>query len=312
MTDKTLYAITVIFNPRQFKSRYRLYREFKQYIESCGPNIKLLTVEISYANRPFEVTTAEDPWNLQMHTDYELWHKEAGMNAGLARLKQLMPDAKYCATLDADVSFSNKNWVTDTINALQHHHVVQPFSEAHNLTQSHESEWKCKSILKKFSEKGFHQNPPLPLGYFASGHPGLAWAWRIKTLDQLGGLLDFCVAGSGDSHMANALMGDITLNMRKGMSTGYRRALERYAKRCDKYVGQNIGFVPGMCTHYFHGKSTNRGYEKRWDIICFHQFDPEEDIYKELNNLYRWKGGKPEMYHDLKLSLVMRNEDQQD
>lgn len=305
--NRTLYVVCVIFNPRAFKSRYRLYRQFAPYVAYSGA--QLLTVEIAYRGRDFVVTSPDNPWHLQLCTEDDLWHKERGLNLGFQHLLRLAPDARYLAWIDADVNFSNPHWVRDTVMALDQYHVVQPYSEAQNLNPDEERMWSCPSTMKQYHTLGYHQDPPKPLSVVGGGHPGLAWAIRREVLDQLGGLLDICVAGSADTYMANAFKGDIMLFIKGGMSAGFRVYLERYAKRCDRYVGRNIGFVPGICFHHWHGKSEQRGYEKRWDIMCFHQFDPYEDVYTRLGGLLGFAKNKPFFESDLTRSMSGRNED---
>lgn len=306
-TDEKLYAVTVVFNPHGFNSRVNLYNEFKEYCVFSG--VQLMTVEIAFGDRPFEVTTTDSPWNLQLRTTDVLWHKERGLNLGIQKLIHLVPDVKYIATLDADIRFTNPSWVRDTILALHHYCVVQPFSQALHLSPKYEMLWACNSRLYHHTKRGYTQKPAKDMKYIANGHPGLAWAWRRETLDQLGGLLDFSVTGSGDTHMANALMGDVIFNAKPGMSKGFERSLKRWQEKCDKYVNKNIGYVDGGCMHYWHGRSEERGYDKRWDITCFHGFDPHEDIYLAPNGLYKFTGNKPDMEADLRMSTASRNED---
>ena len=177
--NNNLYVLTVVFNPRRFKSRYDLYRDFKSHMEVSGA--KLFTVEISFAGRPFEVTNANDPMNLQLHTATELWHKERGLNLGFEQLFKQVPSARYCAWIDADISFTRKDWVMETVYALQHYSVIQPFSEAQFILPTYESNWKCQSECYMFDLRGFHQDPEIPLEDIHTGHPGLAWAIQISS-----------------------------------------------------------------------------------------------------------------------------------
>jgi hypothetical protein len=307
MSNQNLYAVTVIFNPHGFKSRIERYKEFAPYIEFSG--VQLLTVEIAFGDRPFEVTEPGNKWNMQLRTTDVLWHKERGLNLGTQRLLELVPDATYVAFLDADVRFSNPYWVRETVLALHHYKVVQLFSQAINLNAKFEQMWSCNSRFYCYLNKGYHQTPPKELKYVANGHPGLAWAFRLQTLEDLGGLLDFAVTGSGDTHMANSLMGDVMFNAKPGMSKGFERALKRWEEKSNQFVKLNIGYVDGVCLHYWHGRSDQRGYLKRWDITCFHNFDPHEDIYIGPNGLYKFTGNKPHLEYDLRLSTSGRNED---
>lgn len=306
--DNTLYVITIIFNPIEYKSRYKLYEDFKPYIKFSGA--KLLTVEVAFGDRPFVVTSSKDPWNLQLRTKDELWHKEGAINAGFRYLLKLVPNAKYVGWFDADIRFTNPNWQADTIRALQRYQIVQPFSEAHNLNARYESMWKVGSALRYYHKQlGYDQHPPPPKSYLCGGHPGLAWAIRVETFKKLGGLMDFCVAGSGDTHMLNALLGDVTLFYKPGMTSSFKESLQEWAIKADDIVKQNIGYVNGICYHYWHGRSEQRGYEKRWDIINYHQFNPKEDIVMQPNGLYAWAGNKPKLAYDLRKSMSERNED---
>jgi hypothetical protein len=310
-----LDVVTAIFNPRRFQSRYRLYADFAKHMAESG--VRLLTVELAFGDRPHAVTTSGNPMHLQLRTDCELWHKERLLNLGIQRLLQIAPGAKHIAWIDADVHFSNPNWATETEHALQHYSVVQPFGEAINLDPHGHQQWVCAGAFRKFQERGYHQIPPMDARYWTGGHPGLGCAFRRETLDALGGLIDFCVAGSGDSHMVNALTGnplrgDHVNSTLKGFAPGFLRALGRWGDRAKASVRENVGFVPGAIMHQWHGKSADRGYMKRWDVMRFHQFDPHEDLTTDAYGLYRFAGNKPRMADDIRRSLSERNEDSVD
>lgn len=195
--NEILYVITPIFNPMQFKSRIRLYNEFAPYIEFSGA--QLFTVEVAFNDHPFEVTAEGNPFNLQLKTTDVMWHKERAINLGIQRLLQVQPNAKYIAWIDADVRFSDPEWVKNTILALQHYNIIQLFSQASFLKSNNEQLWITDSMMKKFiTGKGYSQKPPIPLTYISGGHPGLAWAAKRETLEGLGGLIDFCIAGCYD------------------------------------------------------------------------------------------------------------------
>ncbi len=191
-----------------------------------------------------------------------------------------------------------------------HHAVVQPFSEAINLDAKEQYMWNCPSTFRYFLDnRGYHQNPPVPQTYLFQGHPGLAWASTRPVIDALGGLYDTCAAGSGDTVMANALKGGWDVSLPTKPSAGMAASMQAWAKRCDSVVRANVGFTPGACLHHWHGQSEKRGYEKRWDILAFHQFDPATDLITDSQGLYRWAGNKPHLEDDIRLSLCSRDED---
>lgn len=306
--DDRLTVVTVVFNPRRFASRIRLYRQFANYMARY-PNVRLVTVEVAFGDRPFEIT---GPDIINLRTNAEIWHKERALNIGIKYAIQSDPKCKYIAWIDADVHFAREYWPDETIHALQHYQCVQMFGQAAYLNASDEILWTCDSAFKTFVQKGYHQIPPISCNYIARGHPGLAWACRREMWENCEGLLDTCISGSGDTLMAWALRGRWSGYLPPDpLSTGYIDNLKKWARRCDVHVRENVGYIPGTCMHYWHGKSELRGYDKRWQIISFHKFDPESDLIVDpTSGLYMLRPGhKPHLEYDLRLSSSARNED---
>ena len=124
--NENLYVVSVFFNPQQSKARDSHLTEFIPYIKYSGA--ELFLVEIVFGNADFKFTKPHDPMSLRLRTETELWHKERGLNLGIQKLIEHIPDCKYIATIDADIVHSNSRWVKDTVNALQRFCVVQTFS----------------------------------------------------------------------------------------------------------------------------------------------------------------------------------------
>ena len=140
-------------------------------------------------------------------------------------------------------------------------------------------------------------------------HPGLGWAFRREALDAMGGLLDSCVAGSADLHMVGAWAGNFLLGYPKELSPAYQAALNTWADRADQVVQRNVGYVPGLAMHHWHGRTKDRGYDQRWQIMVNHGFDTALDLMTDTQGLWRWMGRKPQLAADLRDSLSRRNED---
>jgi len=307
--DHSLYVVTSFFNPQQYASRTRLYHQFAKHMRESG--VKLLTVEAAFGDHPHQVTSPGDPFQIQLRTDQILWHKEAMINLGIERLKHVASDSRFIGWIDADVTFANPDWVGEAVHSLMHHPVIQPFGQAINLDANEESMWSCPSSSRSFiEERGYHQEPPIPVGYLFKGHPGLAWAATREALDALGGLYDLCAAGSGDTVMSNCLKGDWSVYLPASPSDGMVRSIKRWAARCDRFIRTNVGYSRGSLLHHWHGKSEKRGYEKRWSILSFHKFDPSEDLVRDRQGLHRWAGNKPKLEDDIRRSLGSRNEDE--
>lgn len=307
--NTNLYVITPIFNPCGFQSRIRLYTEFKHRMECAG--VKLLTVEIAFGNKPFCVTTAHDPWSVQLRTNQFLWHKERAINIAKAHLEHVVPDFAYMGWFDADITFLADDWLANTTQALSHYAVMQPFGCAINLDSSGYPMWNCPGTMRAFiEERGYHQNPPMPVSYTFKGHPGLAWCCTRKAFEAWGGLYDTCIAGSADTIMGNAFKGDVEVFLPKP-SPGMTASMQKWGENAFKAVQGHIGFVRGSVAHHWHGQSEKRGYEKRWSILTFHKFDPVTDLKEDPHSgLWMWAGNKPQLEEDIRLSLTSRNEDE--
>lgn len=307
-TNTNLYVITPIFNPFGFQSRYRLYHNFAKHMAQSGA--KLFTIELAFGDKPFLVTGPDDPMNMQLRTNEVLWHKERLINLALQRLLHLVPDARFIGWIDADVTFVNPDWVAQSVHKLTHLEVIQPFSSAINLNGNEDYMWNCPSSFRSYIEgRGYHQDPPLPVSYTYKGHPGLAWCATRAALDRMGGLYDRCVAGSADTIMSNALKGDWNVYLPGAPSKAMMDSMARWANHAQSIVRGRIGFIQGAVLHHWHGASEQRGYEKRWDILSFHKFDPGTDLRTDENGTYRWAGNKPRLEDDIRLSLGSRNED---
>jgi hypothetical protein len=307
-------VICTVFNPRRFQSRIRLYNDFKQWVENSG--VKLLTVEIAFGERTHAVTSEDDPWHLQLFTRHELWHKERALNLGLQRLCQLAPDWKFVSWMDSDIQLARSDWATEAVHLLQHYAVIQMFSQASLLGPQNQQLYLCKSIGETIATHGLDGwggNPGVTTGtYLKQGHPGLAWAFRRDELNDIGGWLDICANGSGDLHMAACYAGDWSLVTSPKSSPGYRAAIKKYGDLCERYVRRNISVMPGMVSHFWHGRSEERGYQERWKMIDKYAFDPASDLIPDLQGLWKLNLADPRVMAfavDARKSLAARNED---
>jgi hypothetical protein len=306
--NQNVYVITTIFNPFNFHSRNDLYPKFAKHMRESGA--KLFTVESAFGDQSFRFTDSADPMHLQVRTDQVFFHKERMINLAFAKLKHVQPDCQNVGWFDSDISFLDPDWAAKAAHALRMYRVIQPFGEAINLNAGDEYQWSCPSSMRAFLDKrGFHQRPPLPVIQTFKGHPGLAWMAQRGTLDALGGLYDRCVS-SADTIMSNAWKGDVFAFVPHMPSEGMRRYMLAWAKKSDGVVQGHVGFIHGAVAHHWHGSPSQRGYEKRWSIASFHQFDPAVDLVDDPHNgMLRWAGNKPQLEQDIKMSLSHRNED---
>jgi hypothetical protein len=280
--DAPLYVVAVVSNPARFASRYRLYRDFARHATDSGA--ELFTVELAYGERPFEVTEAGNPRHVRFRTRSEIWHKENLINLGIARLPS---DWKYVAWVDADLQFARPDWVQETLQRLQHSPIVQMWSHALDLgpdnepIQSHVSFGYCHVEGVPYSlmpGPGYYAAPKPGQVDAYHWHPGFAWAARREAIDHLGGLIDWAILGAADMHMAKALIGRAAEQTPAGIHPGYTARLRRFQDRAEKHIRRDVGYVPGLIAHYWHGKKKDRRYWDRWKILVENRFDPDHDI----------------------------------
>ena len=305
--SKKLYVITCVFNPFKYKSRYDLYNKFKKYVEDSGAI--LYTIELSFDDNEFMVTSPDDPRNVQLNVSEPLWYKENLLNILMHRLPS---NWRYMAWIDADVAFYRPDWVDATISELQHHKVIQMFTHAEDLNKSYESFQTHIGFVYAYNNKLFIDDSLTMAheGVKGKGHPGYAWAATREAIDNLGGLLDFPILGSADNHMSHALIGKIQNTFYNGMTDNYKNMLLEYQRRCLKYVGDNIGYLKTTLVHYWHGSKKNRGYNTRWKILAENKFDPMYDLKKNSQGLYVITDDKPKLKNQIVKYFGSREEDE--
>jgi hypothetical protein len=304
-----LYVVTSVFNPLRFKSRVRLYKEFAKRTLDAGA--KLLTVEVAFGDRVYEVTEAGNPWHVQLRTNSELWLKENALNLGFQRLPH---DWRYAAWVDADIQFARPDWVEETKHQLQHAPVVQMFSTAHDMSPKYDS----FQTFHGFAYCYRNHIPPVKTlqaeGYYPHQgrfwHPGFAWAYTREAFDALGGLIDWGVLGAGDWHMAKSLVGEGADSAPGGIDPGYKESIAIWQARADRHVMGHIGYVPGAITHYWHGRKANRGYQSRWQILVRNKFDPELDLKRDWQGLWQLTDRTPQLKRDIQDYFAAREEDE--
>lgn len=296
-----LHIVTVIFNQNRYASRYRLYHGFEKHCADAGA--VLHTVEIALRDRHHEITNPDDPCHIQLRTESELWYKENGGNVGLSWLPN---DWEYVAFVDADFLFTRPDWVTETVHMLQHYDAVQMFSNLTYLDPNH----RVHNQMNGFVYLHMNQSAKLPKHYGHRGAVGGAWAYRRSALEKLGGLLDVCILGSADWHMAFALAmrDDVHPEMKFDAIPQYVKAIQDWRERARDLRG-NIGYVDGNAVHHWHGPLKNRGYDTRWKILTDNNFDPYLDLSRDWQGLINLTKHKPKLRDDIRGYFRRRNED---
>lgn len=306
-----LYVITPIFNSARFRSRWKLYENFAKHIEDSGAI--LYTVEVSFGNRDFSVTNSNNPKHIQLTTREEIWLKENMINIGISRLPS---DWKYVAWIDGDIQFSRNDWVGETIQKLQHYHIIQMFSHAVDLSPNFEPILNHEGFVYCYLNN-IPNTPNTPTYYYnqissskkITWHTGWAWAARRSAINYLGGLIDFAPLGAADHHMARCLIGQAKESIHPAMHKEYIEKVLDWQYKAEKYIKRNIGYMDGLILHYWHGKKADRKYWDRWKILTNNQFRPSIHLKRDWQNLWQLEGDNIKLRDQIRAYFFQRNED---
>jgi len=286
--DAPLYVCCVIFNATRFRTRWKLYGDFEREIADRGGI--LYTAEVAFGDREFTVTEPDNPRHLQLRTrPHELWVKENVLNLLVQRLPRDFQKVAFC---DTDISWARGDIIDETKHALEHYDVVQMWSEAEDLSPDYEVIQNHHSFVYSWKhdepepdDEGYYLPPGPGEGRVIHWHPGFAWAWRRQAFSDVEGLMDWAILGAGDNHMAHALIGAGDHTVHGEIQGSYRRWVAIWEHRA-KAIKRNVGYVPGLLLHYWHGQKVSRGYWSRWRILVDSKFEPETDLKRDWQGLW--------------------------
>jgi hypothetical protein len=304
--DEILHVIGVISNPVRYHSRYRLFRQWREEMLKT-PNVRLHVVEAVYGDRHPECApeAGQDYDFLPVKITSEIWLKENLIN--LAVKNSLPKDWKYMAWVDCDVHFRDKGWAMAALQQLQHHNVIQPWSDAVDLDfygGIHQHFKSFGSLFAKMKPMWHHKAKP---GYDYA-HTGFAWCCTRYFYENVEKLLDFCIIGSGDHHMAWAMVGKIEGTIHSKVCDNYMKLCKAWQEKARYACAEMVGYVHGRIEHQFHGPKARRQYWSRWDILLNHKYDPTKDLAYDSQGILQLKG-KPLMERDVMLYNRARLED---
>jgi hypothetical protein len=291
--DDPLYVILPYFNYCGFKKRRTLFIDFVRRI-SPNPCIKIVVIELGndLPRLPVHIHNRVTPGK-------HIWIKENLVNVAV----DMLPDTwKYMAWIDADITFLNRNWSRDTIKELKTNDVVQMFQTAVNLGPDGEAIKLDTSFLHRYLSGDTYSKTDK----YGHWHPGYAWACTSKAWTQLGGLVDWAILGSGDRHLAMALIGKVHDSYHGGVHENYKLLLNAYQSRCH---GLRLGCVKGSILHHWHGSLKNRKYRERWLILVTYKYDPLIDIGLNKQGVLRLTKEGSRLEHPLAEYFIGREED---
>jgi hypothetical protein len=289
-----LYVITMLENPLRFRNRYWNYWAFENMVKKAGA--VLYTAELAFGGRHHEITDPNNPCHLQLRGHDEILHKENVLNVLMSRLPS---DWKYVAWIDADVAFARPDWAQETLQLLQHYKILQMFSHSQDVGPDYEPVGNSFGYVSRMLELSIDEQhdvkpqcyPYYP--YYGAGknfkfwHPGYCWAARRTAINQLGGLVDWAMEGSADYYMAMALFGQLKNLSLMNVPEASKPLYYEWERRARRHIRRNVGMMPGLVLHYWHGKKENRQYITRAKFMVKEKFNPLTDIKKDWQGIWQ-------------------------
>jgi len=322
------WVITVLSNPVRYKRRYELYWKFAEMCEHAG--VRLVTVEQAFGQRPYMVTSATNPYHLQVRSVEELWAKENLINLGVKHACRIAPEGvDKVAWVDADCRpmRTPRDWFEETWHQLQHYEVVQMWENMIDLDIYHNPIGQAQpSFMANYVKYGTpnpekframereHRKNTLPYGVNSVlfGRPGLAWAANLDAFNKLGGLIDCAILGAGDWYMAHGLVGSLETARSEYAGGAYMEHMMRWQERAQRWLKRDVGFVSGTLYHDFHGRKALRQYGTRGKILSECKYDPHTDVKYDaygMLQLETWDDRQIELRDRVRGYFRARNED---
>lgn len=119
-THSQAVIISCYYNPKKSPARLDAFNKFYSTIK----HLNHIIIECAIGNGTFEL---EESINIRrVRTSSTLWHKEALLNN---IINSLPIKYDYVFWVDADVIFTNQNWLINGVNALKNGaNIIQPFA----------------------------------------------------------------------------------------------------------------------------------------------------------------------------------------
>jgi hypothetical protein len=268
-TNSEAIIISCFFNPQGSEYRTKAFNHFYESIKHLPHRI----IECVIGDAEPELPENENI--KRVYTKSLLWHKESLLNN---IIRELPEQYKYIFWVDADVIFTNKNWLVEGVRQLNKNKIIQPFEYCVHLEQDelepsfsldeviytneltpndiNSKVWR--SFCANYSDSSLWESNV----YNDHGHVGFAWGARREVLEEVP-LYDKALVGGADHIIAHAAAGQIGHNCIMKSFTDDIDSINEWSKRFYEVVNGEIGYVEGELFHIWHGDIKKREYLKR-------------------------------------------------
>ena len=338
-----LWVVTTYYNPARYQTKRANYERFAAPIRAAG--IPFVTIECAFGDEAFELGAG--PNVIQVRGRDVMWMKERLINLAISQLPPHVTKIAWLDAdiLFENPAWAVRTAeLLDRYPLTQPHDRVGRMVQAH-LTVSGRSRrgFACQIQRRpesaQLSSAG-HGQPGIAWAARRDliARHGLYDAAILDGGDELfahaagGGLNSRCVRGIACASLQHRpFLVDKGLN--RVLRIPWPRPLAewylsrptappiaaddepffahylRWAQPFAADVAGQIGCVPGMALHLWHGAPINRQYGSRNNVLRRHQFDPTADLKLNEAGLWEWASAKPNLHEDVGAYFISRRED---
>jgi len=300
-----LWAVSAYFNPAGFARRLENFRTFRSRLA-----VPLVAVEVAFEG-DFELRPGDAEVLVQLRNPDVMWHKEAMLEIGF---RHCPAGCEAIAWLDADIFFERPDWPAATLAALARAPVVQISERVDHCApgaDSGEVLFSQHGAAAAISAGGSAVDSLSDLMNrdAAAVATGFAWAARREFIVRHG-LYTRSIAGGGDTALACALYGCPEVCVaHHNLNAAQERSYREWAGPLSRDVEGRVGFVPGLLCHLWHGSIKDRHARERHRVLADSGFDPERDLARDADGLWRWASPPAKLRTYLREYFHRRRED---
>jgi hypothetical protein len=266
-THSEAIIISCFFNPQNSPYRIKAFNLFYDSIKHLNHSI----IECVIGDSKPQL---EENKNIKrVYTKNLLWHKESLLNK---LIQELDEKYKYVFWIDADVLFTNKNWLVEGVEQLKTKNIIQPFEycvhlnkdevepsfDLYSVKQSMLPNMTNNHVWRSFCSNYATNNLWKSEDYNTHGHVGFAWGARRDLLKKVP-LYDKALIGGADHIIAHASSGQLCHKCITKSFTDDLDSINKWSTDFYMEAGGKIGYVKGDLYHIWHGDVEKRQYLKR-------------------------------------------------
>jgi hypothetical protein len=278
-SHKEAVIVTCFYNFTGSPYRLSAFKKFYDTIKHL--NHRIIEIETPGAANQLSALGLKIPNLVKIQAKSQLWHKETVLNQ---LIKTLPKRYKYVFWIDADVLFTNKNWLTDSVKQFEKGKMIlQPFSYCVHLDRDEtEPSFDLDEEIEKMDSDKRHKVPyrhpkmwrsfgynyatdkqkACSHNYDIHGHVGFAWGARREIFDNVE-LYDKALVGGADHIIAHAAVGECSHPCIEKTFTEMMDEIREWSARFYKQTRGKLGYAPGTLYHIWHGDVEKRDYYQR-------------------------------------------------